>query len=113
MSRFGEVSEKRACRFLKEKGYRIVKRNYQWAGGEVDIVAREGDWLIFVEVKARSSKKYGPPEESITKEKKRRIIRTARHYIAKNQPEIPIRFDVVTLSEGKIRLYKDAFSTSE
>lgn len=111
--KFGEIGEKRACQFLKKKGYMIVHTNYRWPGGEADIVARDGDYLVFVEVKTRSSNKYGLPEEAITEEKKQRITRTARYYIAQNRPEISIRFDVVAISKGKIRLYKDAFSGGE
>lgn len=109
MPSFSEISEKRACKFLRKKGYLIVKRNYRWPGGEVDIIARDGDYLAFVEVKARSSKEYGLPEHSITEEKKRKIIRTARRYIYEHNPETPIRFDVVAILKKRIRLYKDAF----
>lgn len=109
MPKFGEIGERRACQFLKKKGYLIVHTNYRWPGGEVDIVARDGNYLAFIEVKTRSSNHYGSPEEAITEEKKQQIIKTARYYMAQNKLKLSIRFDVVAISRGQIRLYKDAF----
>lgn len=105
----GELGERRAIQFLKEQGYEIVVKNYRWRGGEIDIIAKEGDCLVFVEVKVRKGDEYGPPEESITELKKRKIINTALRYIAEHGPELDLRFDVVAISGGKARLYKDAF----
>lgn len=107
--KLGEKGERWAAEFLRENGYQIVAENYRWGGGEIDIIARDSDYLVFVEVKTRRDKEYGLPEEAITEAKKRKIIRTAQKYIADHKPELDIRFDVVAISEGKARLYKDAF----
>lgn len=113
MDRLGKLGEERALKFLKERGYKIVAENYRWRGGEIDIIARDGDCLAFIEVKARASQSFGLPEEAITDYKKRRIIRTARRYIAEHNPEVDLRFDVVAIAGGEARLYKDAFQLEE
>ena len=66
-----------AGRFLQEKGYRLLDANYRCRWGEVDIVAQEGDELVFVEVRTRRGVEYGTPEESVTAAKSRRLIATA------------------------------------
>jgi len=108
-ARLGERGEQRALEFLKEQGYRIVARNYRWRGGEVDIVARDGNTLAFIEVKMRSDERFAPAEEALTPRKRERLIRTAKHYIAQYRPGIDLRFDVVAIVGGEVRLYKDAF----
>jgi len=105
----GELGEEQAVEFLKERGYRIVARNYRWRGGEIDIIARDGDYLAFIEVKMRSDEGFAPVEETLTSRKRERLIRTAEHYIARYQPGIDLRFDVVAVVGGELRLYKDAF----
>ena len=109
MARLGELGEERAREFLKEQGYRIITRNYRWRGGEIDIIARDGDCLAFIEVKTRSDEGFSPPEEMLTSRKRERLIRTAQHYIVRYRPKVALRFDVVTIVGGKVQLYKDAF----
>lgn len=70
-----------ATSYLEEKGYLILQRNYRSGAGEIDIVAQEGDCLVFVEVRARSSKEYGTPEESIIPSKAQRLIEVAQGYL--------------------------------
>ncbi len=105
----GRRAEERAAEFLRSLGYQIIARNYRWQGGEVDLIARDGDWLVFVEVKARSSRAYGLPEEAITPRKRRRLLRTAQRYLQQHPTDLPVRFDVVALSGGEARLYRNAF----
>lgn len=107
--RLGERGERRALRFLKEQGYRIVARNYRWRGGEIDIIARDGDALAFIEVKTRSDERFASAEEALTPRKRERLIRTAQYYIAQHHPGIDLRFDVVAIVGDEVRLYKDAF----
>lgn len=109
----GRCGEERALRWLREQGYRIVARNYRWHGGEIDLIARDGNSLAFIEVKTRTDERFGRPEEALTPEKRRRIIRAAQHYIAEHHPELDLRFDVVTIVGDEIRLYKDAFRADE
>ena len=75
--RLGNWGEGVAGRFLQEKGYRLLDANYRCRWGEVDIVAQEGDELVFVEVRTRRGAEYGTPEESVTAAKSRRLIATA------------------------------------
>lgn len=107
----GRRAEERAAEFLRSLGYQILARNYRWRGGEIDLIAREGNCLVFVEVKARSSRTYGLPEEAITPGKRQRLLRTARRYLQQHPTELLVRFDVVALSGGEARLYRNAFST--
>ncbi len=105
----GRDAETRAAAFLRQQGFRILAQNYRWRGGEIDLVARDGDCLVFVEVKSRRSHHYGAPEESITDAKRAHIARTARHYLTRHPTDLDVRFDVVALSQGEARLHRDAF----
>ncbi|MFQ5795771.1 MAG: YraN family protein [Candidatus Bipolaricaulia bacterium] len=107
----GERGEAHAAEFLRRQGYEIIARNYRWRGGEIDLIARDRNWLVFVEVKARSGDDYGLPEEAITAAKRRRLITAARAYLAGGRVERDwdIRFDVVAISGGEIRLHQGVF----
>ncbi|MBI3103764.1 YraN family protein [Candidatus Daviesbacteria bacterium] len=113
----GGQGEDLACEYLKKIGYKIVARNYRIRGGEIDIVAREGDYLVFVEVKARYSREFGPPAESITFWKIKFLKKTALFYVQKiNWGDKPYRIDVVTLdfaddkTNPKVELIKNITS---
>lgn len=94
----GDNAETLACTYLSQNGYKVIERNFQIRGGEIDIVAREGEILIFVEVKARYSHKYGLPEESITYFKIKALKKTALFYITKIKwGNNPYRFDLLTI----------------
>ena len=77
----GRRGEELAAGYLEKKGYRILQRNYRSGAGEMDIVAQDGDCLVFVEVRTRSTKEYGTPEESITPSKAQRLIEVAQGYL--------------------------------
>ena len=77
----GRRGEELAASYLEEKGYLILQRNYRSGAGEMDIVAQDGDCLVFVEVRARSTREYGTPEESITPSKAQRLIEVAQGYL--------------------------------
>lgn len=79
----GNYGEDLACEYLKKQGYKILERNYRIRGGEIDIVAKEGDTLVFVEVKARWSHEYGLPSESMTPWKIKYLLKTAMFYVQK------------------------------
>ncbi len=114
----GEQGEELACDYLKKQGYRIVKRNYRIQGAEIDIVAKEGDTLAFIEVKTRGQDAFGHPLESITPTKCRQLSKAALHYLASEvKKECAARFDVVAvwLEEGskpRFELIKNAFELS-
>ena len=94
----GNYGESLAVNFLKKQGYKILERNYRIRGGEIDIVARDGEFLVFVEVKARWSHEYGLPSESITYYKVKALLKTAAFYCVKiNWGDKPYRIDMVSV----------------
>ena len=94
----GLDGEDAAVAELERRGYEIVARRYRTRLGELDIVARDGDVLVFVEVKARSSPAFGDGLEAITGDKRRRLVRMAHEYVWLNGvDEVPCRFDVVAI----------------
>ena len=95
----GDAAEDRACRHLEGSGMTIVERNFRTPGGEIDIVARKGDVLVFVEVRSREVPGFGTPEESVTPAKLRRIVGAARQYLSKVPPSSwrEARFDVIAI----------------
>ncbi|MFQ5458771.1 MAG: YraN family protein [Myxococcota bacterium] len=110
----GLIGEERAALALRRAGYRVLSRNYRCRYGEIDLVAEEGDAIVFVEVKARRTSAYGDPALAITARKRRRIARAAQHYLSvMRMPDRRARFDVVTLvrEEGdwRIRILRNAF----
>ena len=110
----GRPGEDLACRHLESAGFAILMRNYRCRSGEVDLVAREGDTTVFVEVKERHDSSHGEAHESVTFGKRRRLVRAARLYAASHGLEgRPVRFDVVAIDwqEGRprIRHDRDAF----
>jgi putative endonuclease len=113
----GAWGEDRAAEFLVREGYRILERNYRCFLGEMDIIAREGRTVVFVEVKTRSSERFGLPQEAIGPQKQRRMTAIALCYLkAHGLLGAPARFDVaaVRLGEGgeKVTLYKNAFDAT-
>ena len=92
----GKHGEELACRELRRRGYAILARRYRTRWGEIDVVARDGDTLVFVEVKTRRSTGFGGPVAAVNVEKQRRLINMARSYLrCLPGPEPPCRFDVV------------------
>jgi putative endonuclease len=110
----GTEGENLAAKFLEEKGYSILERNYRFERGEIDLVAREGSDLVFVEVKARHSQDYGAPEESVTTAKEAQLKKVAEGYLYEHNIENQsCRFDVVTITYQRgapvLRLIHNAF----
>ncbi|MCK7484048.1 MAG: YraN family protein [Candidatus Moduliflexus flocculans] len=111
----GLVGEELACDHLRKKGYIIVERGFRMVRGEIDVVARDGDTLVFVEVKTRADESYGRPEESVTPAKQRQIRRIAQGYlVARSLGEVPCRFDVVAIlyrgpEDYRLEHFVDAF----
>ena len=79
--RLGRLGEELAGRFLREQGYQILTTNYRCPQGEVDIVARDGEEVVFVEVRTRRSQGFGTPQESLTRPKMRRLVATCQDYL--------------------------------
>lgn len=106
----GTVYEEKAVRYLEEKGYRIIERNYRRKTGEIDVIARDGDYLVFIEVKYRSGSMAGYGTEAVGYRKQQRIIRAAQWYLMEKKiPEQPCRFDVVSFLGEQVTLIRDAF----
>lgn len=113
----GKVGEDLACRELERRGYVIVARRYRCRAGELDIVARDGRTLVFVEVKTRGGQRFGGGAEAVTTWKQQRIVRLALEYIARERlAGCPCRFDVVVVAfhDGRpaIEVYQGAFEAS-
>src|SRR4051812_47238828 len=94
----GKAGEDLACRELERRGYAIVARRYRQRGGELDIIARDGPTLVFVEVKARAGRAFGGAAVAVTAFKRRRITQLAREYMMRHRLHAcPCRFDVVSI----------------
>jgi len=94
----GKRGEVIAALFLKAKGFKIIQRNYRQKIGEIDIIARQDEWLVFIEVKARKSVRFGQPFEAVTKAKQAQIGRVALDYMTRNKlSDQPVRFDVISI----------------
>jgi putative endonuclease len=94
----GKTGEDLACRELEARGYAIVARRYRQRGGEIDIIARDGATLVFVEVKTRDGHDFGDAAEAITARKRRRMARIAIDYMMRHHlSDCPCRFDVVSI----------------
>ena len=113
----GKMGENLACRELERRGYAILARRYRHGGAEIDIVARDGPTLVFVEVKAREGREFGDGAEAITRRKRRRIAMAAMDYLVRYQKaECPCLFDVVSVmlcgGEPEIEVIPNAFDAS-
>lgn len=111
----GSKAEDLACKYLSKLGYKIIERNYLIRGGEIDVIAKDKEDLVFIEVKARWSHKFGEPIESITPWKIKALLKTAQFYIMKiGWGDKPYRIDVLgidyTVDKGnpEIELIKNA-----
>ena len=116
-TRIGRQGEEAAAAFLQKKGYRILERNFRLAYGEIDIIAQDGSFLVFVEVKLRQDGDYGSGEEAINKRKIAHIERVGEYYAALH-PQLPqaLRIDVVSINlsrknQPQIRLFKNIHSS--
>ena len=110
----GRRAEALAVSYLKGRKYKILETNYRCRCGEIDIIARDGSVLVFVEVKARRSTTYGPPQLSVTPFKQRQISKAALTYLCRNRlTGVDARFDVLALllreDQPVIEHIKDAF----
>jgi putative endonuclease len=112
------MAEESACRFLQANGYRIIARKYKAKFSEIDIIAQDGATHCFIEVKARSSDRFGSPLEAVSSRKQQKIIMAAQNFLKeRNLDRVSCRFDVVgvLIQEGKpsFELIKNAFESNE
>lgn len=114
----GAFGEDAACRYLRQKGYTILGRNYSCRLGEIDIIARKGRYVVFVEVKLRKNADFGRAAEFVTGAKQRRVILTAERWLACHPTKLQPRFDVIEVYapagldtvEPEINHLEDAYS---
>ena len=108
----GSSYEQQAASFFENLGCKILERNYRRKTGEIDLIVRDGNTYVFVEVKYRKNLRKGYPESSVSQEKQRRIIRTAQWYLAEHGLPVqgtPCRFDVISILDGQLRQIRNAF----
>lgn len=106
----GDIGENIACDYLEDNGYEILERNAKYLGAEADIVAKDGDVLVFVEVKTRADARYGNPAEAVTSEKQRRYVFFANAYMTgHNLFDVDVRFDVIEIYDEGFNHIVDAF----
>ena len=117
----GERGEKAAARYLRRNGYKILVRRFKSYSGEIDVVCRHHDTLVFVEVKTREDEQLGAPSEAVDERKQRHISKVALEYLRLlGNPDVKFRFDIVEVlmqhgakKPDEIRLIQDAFELSE
>ena len=111
--RLGREGELIAAAYLESQGYRIRSYNYRAKRGEIDLIAEKAGILVFVEVKARSSRSHGFPEEAVSEKKAQMLAQTAQHYIEESNWQQDIRFDILSIElepPFTIGHFEDAFA---
>ena len=112
-TQIGQEGERLAAEFLIRKGFEIVVKNYRHRRAEIDLIVRRDDWLIFVEVKARSSMNYGQPEDFVGSQKISKLFEAAEEYIYAIDWQGHVRFDVISVKLGAepvIKHFEDAIN---
>ncbi len=107
----GASGEQQAAKFLKEKGYKILETNFSNKIGEIDIIAKDKEFVVFVEVKARSTKAFGLPSEAVNFHKQQKVHQVALSYLKSKKilEKVQCRFDVVEVLGDEIRHIENAF----
>lgn len=106
----GTYYEAYAKNYLIEKGYEIIQANFRCRIGEIDMIARDGAYTVFIEIKYRSNQKCGLPRESVTYHKRQKILAVAKYYLMyRRLGEIPCRFDVIEIFKEQINHIENAF----
>jgi putative endonuclease len=105
----GKQGEIKAENFLVAKGYSIITRNYRYKRSEIDLIVQKENWLVFVEVKMRSSKAFGFPEESVKEAKRKKILEGAAQYLEETNWQGNVRYDIVAIHQNEIEHFEDAF----
>ncbi len=111
----GKAAEERACRHLTARGLRLVERNFRCRRGEIDLIMRDGQELVFVEVRYRKDSRFGSAAESVDRRKQQRIVAAATLYLQRSSGIPPCRFDVLAISadqEEPIEWVRNAFEAS-
>ncbi len=107
----GTEKEELAISYLEQQGVTLLAKNFYFHGGELDLIAKDGEYVCFIEVKYRKSTRFGFPEESVTASKQKKILQGAKVFLYQNHypADTPCRFDVISIFKDEIRWIKDAF----
>jgi putative endonuclease len=97
----GGDKERLACAYLEERGLRLVTRNYRCRRGEIDLIMRDADNLVFVEVRYRASTRFGTPAETVGPRKRRRLAAAAAHYLMRHPTRLACRFDILAITGAR------------
>lgn len=109
----GQTGEEMAARLLVSSQYEIIARNYRWAQGEIDLIARKDDVLVFVEVKTATTPNFGTPESWVDARKQAQIGKAAMHYLQENQiDDLDCRFDVIAVTQESGRWNVEHFENA-
>ncbi len=98
MKDLGKKGEELAVALCKGKGFTVIEQNFRTSFGEIDIIAKDGNIFVFIEVKARAGDAYGAPFEAVTRRKREKITKVAMSYMKRFRKEVPARFDVISIS---------------
>lgn len=113
LRRQGDKAEERAAKYLKDKGYKILKRNYLCPLGEVDIIAKKDGAIVFVEVKQRSSAGFGGAAAAVTKAKQKKVAKAAASFLKQSKAEYSsLMFDIIAITEDELEHIQNAFVPS-
>ncbi|HEB78124.1 MAG TPA: YraN family protein [Methylothermaceae bacterium] len=113
----GKAAEDYALAYLQRRGLRLLARNWRWSGGEIDLILKEGDTLVFVEVRCRADDRFGGAAVSVDRRKRRRLLQGAALFLAQQGKDVAARFDVVALapkaSGFQINWIRNAFGADD
>jgi len=106
----GDAGQKTAAKYLERKGYRVLEQNFLVHGGEIDIIAFDAPFYVFVEVKTRSNELFGMPSEAVNAVKQQRLRKAAAVWLHKRRLDLsPCRFDVIEVRRGEVNHIENAF----
>ena len=105
----GFIYELRAAKYLRAQGYKILERRFRAVDGEIDLIARDGDVIVFIEVKARPQNRLGVGAEAVDFDKMRRVYDAAGVYLSRHAPDAACRFDILEFTRAGVRHMKNAF----
>src|SRR3990167_8303956 len=108
----GKAAEQKACEFLLKQGLTLISKNYRCKQGEIDLIMRDGQDIVFIEIRLRTNKNFGSAIESINESKQKKILRTAIHFLRGRQwlHTKNCRFDVIGMSDNHFEWIKNAFT---
>ena len=105
----GTIAERKAESFLTDKGYSVVVRNYRFRKSEIDLIVQKDNWLVFVEVRMRSSVTFGHPEQTISSAKRKKVMEGAAQYLEDSNWKGNVRYDVIAITRDEVEHFEDAF----